>query len=68
MKPFETYPEQRERLLSLARDVQTTWMDVEKLEKKAQELANLVQAILEDEDKAIQRHEHEEAGSPPSAA
>ncbi|MEF2554347.1 hypothetical protein VQ042_24035 [Aurantimonas sp. A2-1-M11] len=49
MKPFETYPEDRELLLSLAREIQTPDLDIEKMEKRAIELADLVQAILEDE-------------------
>ena len=49
MKPFETYPEDRELLLSLAREIQTPDQDPERLASKAVELADLVQAILEDE-------------------
>ena len=50
IRPFSTYPEDRERLLSLARKVQD---DLEDLET-ADEFADLVIAILEDE--AVAEH------------
>lgn len=46
MKPFSTYPEDRQRLLGLAACVLDTHYP---LDMKAVELADLVKAILEDE-------------------
>jgi hypothetical protein len=48
-KPFETYPEDRETLISLALTVQTS-SDVEATEKAADKLSDLVLSILSDED------------------
>jgi hypothetical protein len=47
-KPFSTYPEDREKLMSLARILQNPH-DVETGEKAADELSDLVLAILSDE-------------------
>lgn len=48
-KPFSTYPEDRERLLALANKLQRKDLDVEDALKAADELSDLVRAILEDE-------------------
>lgn len=45
MKPFSTYPEDRAKLLDLAKRV----LDDDGLHAAAVELADLVRAILEDE-------------------
>lgn len=47
-KPFSTYPEDREKLMSLARILQNPH-DIETGEKAADELSDLVLAILSDE-------------------
>jgi hypothetical protein len=51
MQPFSTYPEDRARLLSLAERVENTNLADEP--DCAYELADLVKAILEDEEVAI---------------
>jgi hypothetical protein len=48
MKPFSTYPEDRAKLLELSRVVATSG-DAEDAEKAADELADLVSAIISDE-------------------
>lgn len=48
MKPFSTYPEDRAKLLELSRIVATSG-DAEDAEKAADELADLVSAIISDE-------------------
>ena len=48
-KPFSTYPEDRERLLALANKLQRGDLDAEDALKVADELSDLVRAILEDE-------------------
>jgi hypothetical protein len=48
-KPFSTYPEAREKLMSLARILQAPH-DVETGERAADELSDLVLAILSDEE------------------
>lgn len=48
MKPFSTYPEDRETLMSLARTIQTSH-DVEVVDQAAGKLSDLVLAILSDE-------------------
>jgi hypothetical protein len=48
MKPFSTYPEDRELLMSLARTIQTS-SDVEVVDQAAGKLSDLVLAILSDE-------------------
>lgn len=50
-KPFSTYPEDRERLLSLARSLQTPGVlkTLEDRDRAADKLSDLVKAILEDE-------------------
>jgi len=54
MKPFSAYPEDRERLLSLARILQNPH-DVETGQRSADELSDLVIAILSDEETAIEK-------------
>ena len=49
MKPFSTYPEDRETLMALARTIQTS-SDVEVVDQAAGKLSDLVLAILSDED------------------
>lgn len=61
MKPFSTYPEDRERLLFLATILQKPH-DVETWQKAADELSNLVIEILCDEKTAIDK------GDGPTAA
>lgn len=48
MKPFSTYPEDRQTLLDLCAKVEGT-TDADDFESAAYELADLVRAILEDE-------------------
>ena len=48
VKPFSTYPEDRELLMSLARTIQTS-NDVEIVDQAAGKLSDLVLAILSDE-------------------
>lgn len=48
-KPFSTYPEDREKLLELARLIEKPNTDVETTLEAAYKLADLVKAILEDE-------------------
>jgi hypothetical protein len=52
MKPFSTYPEDRAKLLALCDKVENT-TDPTDLEDAADELADLVRAILLDEAAAI---------------
>ncbi|RVG88717.1 hypothetical protein [Sinorhizobium meliloti] len=47
-KPFSTYPEDRELMMSLARAIQTSH-DVEVVDQAAGKLSDLVLAILSDE-------------------
>lgn len=47
-KPFSTYPEDRELMMSLARTIQTS-PDVEVVDQAAGKLSDLVLAILSDE-------------------
>lgn len=55
MKPFSTYPEDREQLLRLAREIDAgVDFDDEKIQSKIYTLADLVKAILEDEEVAIE--------------
>lgn len=49
IKPFSTYPEQHAHLLALANKLQRCNVDVEDVLKAADELSDLVCAILEDE-------------------
>lgn len=48
-KPFSTYPEDRQRLLALANKLQRGDLDAEDALKVADELSDLVRAILQDE-------------------
>lgn len=48
MKPFSTYPEDREQLMALARIIQSE-ADVKLVEKAADKLSDLVLSILSDE-------------------
>jgi hypothetical protein len=48
-KPFNTYPEDREKMLELCRVVLKPSSDFETFERTAVELADLVAAILTDE-------------------
>lgn len=59
MKPFSTYPEDRQKLLRLSDAVLNTSFSA--FEKNAIELADLVKAILEDEAVAIANDEAFEA-------
>lgn len=59
MKPFSTYPEDRQKLLKLSDAVLNTSFSA--LERNAVELADLVKAILEDEAVAIADDEAFEA-------
>ena len=52
MKPFSTYPEDREKLIKLARILQTS-RDAEECEKAADKLSDMVLAILSDESNAM---------------
>lgn len=49
MKPFSTYPEDRAKLLELAREVCDFGADSERGQTAADKLADLVRAILTDE-------------------
>jgi len=58
MKPFSTYPEDREKLLALARRIDAEPLHDEfdahwEFVRTAYQLADLVKAILEDEQLAI---------------
>lgn len=69
MKPFSTYPEDREKLLALSREIDSGRLHDWEVLEKAYVLADLVKAILEDEEAVIEmRMEEEGGGSPPSAA
>lgn len=47
--PFRTYPEDREKMLSLSGAIVAGGIDVETFEQKSVELAKMVKSILEDE-------------------
>jgi hypothetical protein len=47
--PFSTYPEDREKMLSLSGAIVAGGVDVETFEQKSVELAEMVKSILEDE-------------------
>ena len=53
MRPFSTYPEDRETLLSLARLLQAPGKDAEQRNRATDTLSDLVIAILEDEAHAL---------------
>lgn len=57
MKPFNTYPEDRARLLELAGEVCDYGADSERGQAAADTLADLVRAILTDEAVAIDNAE-----------
>ncbi len=54
MKPFSTYPEDRAKLISLAARIESNFILDEDYVKAADELADLVKAILTDEQAAIE--------------
>jgi hypothetical protein len=62
MKPFSTYPEDRAKMLELCKIIEGSYSKSDRLENAAVELADLVKAILEDEQVAI-----EAGGNQPSA-
>ena len=53
MRPFSSYPEDRVKLLSLARFLQAPGKDQEQREAAGDELSDLVIAILEDEQHSL---------------
>lgn len=49
MKPFSTYPEDREKLLALAAKIENSYSDSTEFIDAADALADMVKAILTDE-------------------
>ena len=54
MKPFSTYPEDRQKMIDLCKVIEDPKTSIYNFDKAAIELADIVKAILEDEQVAIE--------------